>query len=648
MQGHASDSSGAGGRPLHLDGPIRDEFLGAERLDDRALSLAASFTIDPRARAKSVLRRFEANARVLTGAYQTLAGDVRAGRFITSASEWLLDNFHLVSSQIADVRRNLPATYYRQLPPLAGREHFGRARVYAMAIELVRHSDGRFERQELASFLNSHQRVAPLTIGELWAWPSMLTLALVENLRRLADEILRSRRARTLADDYLLHADAESPSAWPGGIHVAAIVQLLLRTREFGREAPVLRRAVEAHLDDRQMTAEEAVRGEHQRQGVTAVSVANAITIMRLCSEMDWREYFEGVSLVDHALRRDPAGVYGRMDFLSRDQQRQAIEQIADPSGEAQVQLALKAVENARQAAARGSASDRAAHVGYHLVGPGRSDLEADVAYRPPVRTRVRRLVFGHPTFIYLGGIVVLAGLLLTTAAFGLIRLDAGGPMLVIALALLLAPALDIAVSCAQRFIARVVAPQRLPRLDFSDAVPDEARTMVIVPTLLTSTAAVAGLLEHLVLAHGNLDARIHFAILGDYADAPSQQRDEDGPILAAASEGILDLNLRFGHGHADRFFLFHRERRWNPRERVWMGWERQARKDRGVQPAAAGGHGHDVPPRRWASWTCWRACATASRSIRTRCCRATRRNRSSASSRTRSTGRGSTRARAG
>src|SRR6185503_14249373 len=162
---------------------------------------------------------------------------------------------------------------------------------------------------------------------------------------------LASRQARLVADDYLQHADTDQPLAWPAGIHVASIVQLLLRTREYGRKVPVLRRAVEAHLDARRMTADEAVREEHQRQGVSQVSVANAITSLRLCAEIDWREYVEQVSLVEHALRRDPAGVYGRMDFLSRDQQRHAVEQIARRSGEAQLQLALTAVECARQAA---------------------------------------------------------------------------------------------------------------------------------------------------------------------------------------------------------------------------------------------------------------------------------------------------------
>ncbi len=566
--------------PESADGPLRDELLGAQRLDDRALTLAGRFTLDPRTPAGSVLPRFEDNARYLRAAYQVLVGDVRAGRFITAASEWLLDNFHLVSSQIDNVRRHLPPSYFRQLPSLASREHQGRARVYAMAIELVRHSDSRFERQELVSFLNSYQRVAPLTIGELWAWPSMLTLALVENLRRLAAEILASRHARTVADNHLQHADAASPSAWLAGIHDASIVQLLLRTREYGRQAPLLRQALEAHLSAHQMTAEDAVRGEHQRQGVSQVSVANAITSLRHCSEIDWREFVEQVSLVEHILRRDPSGVYGRMDFLSRDQQRHAVEQIAAPNGEAQVRLALKAVDNARQASSDGTVSDRAAHVGFHLVGPGRRNLEADVAYQPTFVTRVGRLAFGHPTLVYLGATAILAIGLLAASATWMTQVGVTLPLFLMTLALLIVPALNIAGSGVQRSLAFLISPRRLTRLDFSGGVPDDARTMVIVPTLLTSVEGVTALLEHLeVLAHGNLDPRIHFAILSDFVDAPSAEQSDDDAILSAARDGILDLNLRFGPEHADRFFLFHRERRWNPRERVWMGWERKRGK---------------------------------------------------------------------
>ena len=172
--------------------PFRDELLSIERLEERALSLAASFTIDPspKRRASNIFPRFNDNARVLRRAYGALGDDVRTGQPITPAAEWLLDNFHLLTSEIRDIRQHLPGSYYRELPALASREHVGHTRIYAMAVELVRHSDSRLDRQQLAVFMNSYQRVAPLTIGELWAWPSMLKLALIENLRRLAVETM--------------------------------------------------------------------------------------------------------------------------------------------------------------------------------------------------------------------------------------------------------------------------------------------------------------------------------------------------------------------------------------------------------------------------------------------------------------------------
>ena len=101
--------------------PFRDQLLSIERLEERALALAASFTIDPspRRRARNIFPRFDDNARVLRDAYRTLANDVRTGQFVTAAAEWLLDNFHLVTSEIRDIRQHLPDAYYRQLPTLA-------------------------------------------------------------------------------------------------------------------------------------------------------------------------------------------------------------------------------------------------------------------------------------------------------------------------------------------------------------------------------------------------------------------------------------------------------------------------------------------------------------------------------------------------
>ena len=240
-------------------------------------------------------------------------------------------------------------------------------------------------------------------------------------------------------------------------------------------------------------TAEDAIRGEHQREAATQVSVANVITSLRLCSTLDWTEYVERVSLVERVLQRDPAGVHGRMEFLSRDRYRQAVEELAEPTGEAQVRVALRAVESARQAAESEGPGARAAHVGHHLIGKGRRELEADVAWRPGPAKLLRRFVFAHVTAAYLGTIALATAALLA-AGVAYVRNEGGSPWAQAGVALLLlVPASEVAIALVQRLAARFAPPRRLPRLDLSAGVPEDARTLVVVPTLLTSVEIVEG-----------------------------------------------------------------------------------------------------------------------------------------------------------
>ena len=555
-------------------------------MEERAKALAASFTLarDPRRKSRPFFARLDDNARVLREAYRTCVDDVHHGAFVPPAAEWLLDNFHIIEGVIRETRHDLPRPYYLQLPKLASREMAGIARVYAMAFELIRHTDGRLERQQLVRFVSAYQTVAPLTIGELWAWPTMLKLGLIESMRRLADEMLQGRDARLSADGYLAQIggrDEPGPlTPLPEVLETAYVVRLLQQMREYGPLVSPVRAAVEERLAAQGMTPEDAIRTEYQTQAAAQVSIGNGITSLRLCATLDWTQFFESTSLIEQVLQRDPAGVYGRMDFQSRDRYRQEVEELAEATGEAELRVALRSVESARQAAELKSAQDITAHVGYHLIGNGRLDLETDVEYRPRLAERARRLLFTHATSFYLGSIGLLtSGLLALAVAY--LRAN-GGPAWVQAVtaALLLLPASEFAIASVQRLAAHLIAPRRLPRLDFEAGVPEDARTMVVVPTLLTSVAGVAELLQHVeVLALGNVDPRIHFAILGDFVDAATAELPDDEEILSAAQAGIHDLNARHGHGRSDRFHLFHRRRQWNPGEGSWIGWERKRGK---------------------------------------------------------------------
>ncbi len=538
-----------------------------------------------------MLPRLEGNIRFLGASYRALADDVHRGDAVAPAAEWLLDNFHLVESEARAVRQDLPVRYYRTLPKLAPRELAGRARIHEMALELIGHGDGRLDAERLTHFILAFQTVAPLTIGELWALPSMLKLALLENLRILTDGIVAGRAARHAADSAFARLETgDPPGPLPEPLPNAFVAQLRQRMHEYDPRLSPLAAAVERALAAQGTTPEEAVRSENQRQATDQVSTGNTVTSLRFCATLDWSHFVEQVSAVEEILRRDPAGVYPRMDFASRDRYRHAVEDLAGAdqktdAGEAQVRVALRTVESARRAAERQGAGDNAAHVGHHLIGPGRRGLEVDVAFRPRLAKRLRRWASAHATLGYLGGISLLtgAGVLGAYTYAGLSSAegaaDAAGPALAAAL-LALVPASELAVLLVQRLVAALVQPRRLPRLEFVEGIPENARTMVVVPVLLGSVEEVERLLAHLeVQALGNLDPRIHFALLSDFKDARTLSVAGDDEILAAAVSGIEALNRRHLPDGNDRFLLFHRDRRWNPKEGVFMAWERKRGK---------------------------------------------------------------------
>jgi cellobiose phosphorylase len=583
----ASPADASSLRPVGLDStPLHGELLGVERLEERARALAAGFTLSRHARRKPdrLLRRLADDTRVLRHAYRTIAGDVRRGEAVTPAAEWLLDNFHLIEGEIREIRQHLPSRYYLELPKLATRELSGRARVYAMAVELLRYSDARLDLERLARFMTAYQAVTPLTIGELWAWPSMLKLALIEHVRRLSGELLDSRAGRIEADRHFETFERARgdprPGRLPDRLHVAFVDRLLQRMREYGSGAAELRKQLEERLGAADTTVEDAVRAEHQRLAMNHVSMENSISSLRLCATLDWNRYVERVSPIEQVLRRDPPGIYGRMEFASRDRYRHAVEELADPTGEAQVRVALRAVESARQAAERAGLESSEAHVGYHLIGRGRRELEIDVAHHPRLKQRLKRGLFRHATAFYLGSVALLTA---TGVALGVAVARAHEAPLwtqVWVAAVALIPSSGFAVAFLQRVIHRVVKPQPLPRLDLRGGVPDGASTMVIVPTILSSVEGARALVDHLeVNALGNMDPRLHFALLTDFPDAVSERLPGEEASLEAAIAGIEALNERYAPDAEDRFHLFHRARRWNEREGVWMGWERKRGK---------------------------------------------------------------------
>jgi cyclic beta-1,2-glucan synthetase len=572
------------GHAAAIEAPLRAELFTITQLERHAERLASTHKVAARSGDNQLLLRLADTKKLLAEAYTFLATAVGRGRQITPAAEWFVDNYHLIEEQIRTARRQFPRGYSRELPRLE--DGAGMPRVYDLVLELISHSHGRVDLDAARAFVSSYQSVQPLTLGEVWAIPIMLRLALLENLRRVIAGVTAGRGDRELAGDWaerLLEVAASDPSRV-----VLVLAQMIeaaptltnafvseLATRLAG-QGPALVFPIswlEQRLAEQGQTIEHSFELASQSQAADQVSIGNSITSLRFIGATDWRDFVESLNVVDDALRRDPAGVYPTMDFATRDRYRHVIERLAKRRKCSELAVATRALELAAE-----QAPPRMRHVGYFLVERGRRALELALAGRPYGAVVTRRS--GRMRLpIYVGAV---AGV--TSAVTGVVTLRpttlelAGLVVWSIAVALC---ASQIAVALVQWIATLLVHPHLLPRLDFAKGIPPEHRTIVAVPTMLTSAEVIDELVDALEVRFlANRDANLAFALVTDFRDAPQQHLDGDPALLQRAIDAIEALERKYPDpARGGGFFLFHRERRWNPRERAWMGWERKRGK---------------------------------------------------------------------
>jgi len=575
---------------------IREELFSVERLEQHAESLAAAQSVSSQPkRGRPLAQRVGDNDEALLDAYRVIAAAILEKHPITPAAEWLIDNFHLAEDQIREIRTDLPPSYYRQLPKLAEGPFKGYPRIFEVAWAFVAHTDSRFEAEMLRRFVLAYQRVQPLTIGELWALAITIRVVLVENLRRLADLMVGSQTSRDAADalaEHLLGAGIRSPEAAAAALrpftHLpltrSFAVQLVQRLRDEDPDTTPALLWLDERLSSQGTNADEIVREEHRRQGAANVTVRNIVTSMRLISELDWAEFFESVSLVDEALRA--GSDFADMEFPTRDRYRRAIEKLARGSPHSEIDVARAAIlitkrAEADQQAGSAESDPRRRDPGYYLIGQGRRAFEKKLGFSPPMKDWLVRANAAVGISGYLVSVAFAAGLLLALALLAVSVAGSDGWVFLPLAFLGLFISGEAAITLVNRAVTSRVGPAVLPGLELRDGISSEFRTIVVTPTLLTSSAAIDELIERLEVHYlASPDGDIQFALLSDWTDSATENAADDEELLGAAIAGIVRLNRQYGPApHGPRFFLFHRRRVWNERQRKWIGWERKRGK---------------------------------------------------------------------
>ncbi len=544
---------------------------------------------------RSLALRLKDNEAVLLEAYRTIGSAAGVRHAVTPAGEWLLDNYHLVEEQIRDIRDDLPPGYYRQLPKLADGPFSGYPRVFGIAWAFVAHTDGHFDPDMLCRFVRAYQRVQPLTIGELWAVAITLRIVLVENLRRAAKLILIDRVARQKADtltDRLLgvngHAAEPAARALQRYEHAplpeAFAVQLIKRLRDQDPDVVPALMWLGERLTAQGTTPDEIVRVQHQRQAATNVTTRNIITSMRLVSDVNWTELVESISLVDDMLQSGTD--FTSMDFPTRNLYRTAIEELARGSKLTELEIAraalLAAADPPRQTCRAGDRIDsRERDPGYHLIAGGRPAFEKTVGFRAPMRDWLMRCRTKIGIGGYVGGVLMVTAIVLLLPTIALSESPISGWALGLLALLGVIPAMDMAIAIVNRVVTSGFGATILPGMELREGVTANLRTMVVVPTLLTTQAALAEQIERLeVHKLASPEGDLYFALLSDWTDASTEHAEGDDILFNAAAEGIARLNSRYGPAQGgNRFLLLHRRRVWNEGQKQWIGWERKRGK---------------------------------------------------------------------
>ena len=582
--------------------PLRSELFSSVQMQQHAVKLARSHKLTEGEPSEQLLKRLAENESVLIEVHGLLTETVRIKKRVAPAGEWLLDNFYLIEEQIYTGKKHLPKGYSKELPQLAKGQSQGLPRVYDIAVEIISHSDGRVDMKSLSAFINAYQTVTTLKLGELWAIPIMLRLALLENLRRLATQIAVDILNQNLAN-YWADAMTETAEKDPKNLVLVIadmarsnppmdssfVAELTRRLQGKGSALALPLSWIEQRLSENSHNTVELVYRENQKQAAAQMSISNSINGLRFLNTTDWRDFVESVSVVEQILREDIDGVYSSMDFHTRDRYRHIVERISKHSEIEETRVAQMAIDLAKENVSE--ESKRKSHVGYFLVGNGLCSLEKAAKARITIRDKCNKFFNKTPLFIYIGGIAVISFL---STWFLLNRAYADGlrdwKIILLGIACLVGTS-QLGLTLVNWVATLFARPHLLPRLDFSKGIPQQYRSLVAVPTMLGSTKEIDDLVEALEVRFlANRDVNLHYALLTDFKDSTTETTAEDDHILQYAKNKIIGLNRKYDHPKDDIFFLFHRPRKWNAKEKKWMGFERKRGKLAAMNALLRGG----------------------------------------------------------
>ncbi|EKQ50568.1 MULTISPECIES: glucoamylase family protein [unclassified Clostridium] len=517
------------------------------------------------------------------------------GYKVLGASEWLLDNIYLIEREYKAIKVEMPIDYFKGLSSVGEMSNNNEdteqiPRIFTIAKNYISNGN-EIDCDKLTSYINGLQQEVlntngnetAFTMGELWAFPLMLKIAIIINLSRYTDELVSIQKeiikGKNIAEDVIDALNNNNDKINDIITECGNVSELFLReffrvlrdnSVEYERIQNIVEQRWKANLDNNSIKSD-------LREEVLERNIGEYITSIRKIEGISWRKFFENTSIVEKILKKDPGNIYNSMDFETKDYYRHKLEELSRNAGTNEIVLANRILELS-QNSKNNKEENYKCHIGYYLIDNGLNDLKKyGVNIKPKIseNTYVAFNIFGT---LLLGFLILfissLLGVRYTRAQY------------IISFLIILIPINEIIISLTNYTVSKIVDIKQVPKLNFSQGLPDKYKTIVVIPAIVNSKEKIKALMTKLEVTYcGNKDKNLYFALLNDFYDSQSEREDNDNEIIKCGIECARKLNEKYSKdfkdtvNNEDRFFFLSRKRIYNKKQNVFMAKERKRGK---------------------------------------------------------------------
>lgn len=507
----------------------------------------------------------------IENAYLKFTEDASKGKTLPKGTEWILNDFYLIELKYKELRLNLKNEKKVKLNIVETGLLKGYPRTYALALKLIHFTKGDVSEETLIEFINDFQSEEILTLEEIHRLPFVLTLGLIEYIRDIVMDLIRTKKTWERMDrlDLSLEKNLRDRIEHIYSMDSTEIERFVQRIRRGKEDLQPILEIVEKKLNYIGKDINQILEREYMLQSKYDVSLGYGISSIRSISTMNWTRVFNEISLVERVLKEDPLQVYDNMEESSKAYYKYNTQKLAEKFKVQEVLISKKALEFAKEEWDKGR-RDKKAHVGYYLIDKGREKL-FDYFGHKDANTSIFLRKY---SYYYVPILVLSTFLAYLFSRYAFYNGDLRWSILIFILTFI--PLMTISNNVVTNLYFKRFKPKILPKMEYKDEIPEECATMVVIPTLLPDEKRVQELAESLEVHYlSNRKKNIYFALVGDFKDEDQKTIDGDQKIVDKGLEIIKRLNEKYSK-EADVFYFFHRERVYSKTQAKWMGWEKK------------------------------------------------------------------------